>query len=75
MINQIEMLEQQELIQKLIQHGYRELVDGILENEQSCFTKRARGNKSGMCRTLGWKPKQLEDAMAECRRILGEGLI
>ncbi len=70
--NAIEVLERQELIQKLIDKGYGEMVEAILMNENKSFTRAGRCNKSGMCRTLGWKPKQLEDALAACREILGE---
>jgi hypothetical protein len=30
-----------------------------------------RLNKSGACRVLSWKAKKLEEALAECREILG----
>lgn len=66
----IEVLEQQELIQKLIDNGYGKLVDALLTNENKAFTRKARLNKSGTCRVLGWKPKELEDALAACREIL-----
>lgn len=66
-------LERNELIQKLIDSGYGELVDAFLSNETKMFTKNSvRLNKSGACRVLKWKTKQLEDALAECRKILGE---
>ena len=68
--NPIEILEQQECIQKLIDKGYGSLVDALLENENQCYTKKARLNKSGTCRVLGYKNKQLEDALKECRAIL-----
>lgn len=69
--NPIEVLEQQECIQKLIEKGYGPLVEALLLNEGKCYTKKARLNKSGACRVLGWKTKQLEDALRECRDILG----
>ena len=73
-MNVLEYLEQQELLQKLIDHGYGELVETILSQEQRSFTLRGRSNKSGMCRVLGWKPKQLEDAFAKCREILKDDM-
>jgi len=73
--NLIEILERQELIQKLISKGYGPLVEALLMNENKCYTKRSRLNKSGACRVLGWKPKQLEDALAACREILGEDVM
>jgi len=66
----IEVLEQQELIQKLIDNGYGELVDALLSHEGSTFTKGERLNKSGTCRVLGWKTKKLEDTLAACRKVL-----
>lgn len=68
----IEILEQQELIQKLIDKGYGELVDTLLMNEGKVYTKKGRLNKSGACRVLGWKTKQLEDALSACREMLDE---
>jgi hypothetical protein len=68
--NPLERLERNELIDKLKNWGYGDLVQALLENEGDCFTKRSRLNKSGTCRTLGWKNKQLEDALAACREIL-----
>ena len=66
----IELLERQELIEKLRSSGYGDLIEVLLENEGSCYTKKGRLNKSGTCRVLGWKTKQLEDALLECRNIL-----
>ena len=63
-------LEIQELIQKLISRGYGDLVDCLLSNDSKCYTKKDRLNKSATCRELGWKSKQLEDALAEMREIL-----
>ncbi len=70
--NMIEVLEQQELIQKLIDAGYSELVDVFLSNESQVYTKKGRLNKSGACRVLDWKTKQLEDALEACRNILNK---
>ena len=66
----IEILERQEIIKKLSDQGYGELVEGLLSNENKVYTKKGRLNKSGACRVLGWKGKQLEDALKECREIL-----
>lgn len=68
--NPFEIMEQQELIQKLVDAGYGSLVEALLSNEPKCYTKKARLNKSGACRVLGWKTKQLEDALRECKEIL-----
>lgn len=66
----IEVLEREEIINKLRKAGYEELVDAFLLNETRALTRNGRLNKSGTCRILGWKPKQLEDALEECRKIL-----
>lgn len=68
----IESLEQAELIQKLKKAGYSKLVKALMDNR--CYTKKARLNKSGACRVLGWKPKQLEDALSICKEILKKDL-
>jgi nucleoside-diphosphate-sugar epimerase len=74
MSNLIEQLEKQELIQKLMEKGYAPLIDALLENEKDVYTKKGRLNKSGACRVLGWKPKELEQALEECREILKNDL-
>jgi len=68
--NTFDALERNELIQKLIDNGYEELVNGLLNNERQTYTKKSRLNKSGACRVLGWKGKQLEDALIACKEIL-----
>lgn len=65
-----EILERQELIQKLIDRGYGPLIDALLMNDNKVYTKKGRLNKSGACRVLGWKAKQLEEALEECKEIL-----
>jgi hypothetical protein len=66
----IDVLERQELIQKLVDNGYGDFIEKILLNENIAFTRNCRSNKSSMCRILGWKPKMLEDAFKKCREIL-----
>lgn len=63
-----ELLEREELIQKLKDKGYAELVDVLLMDDS--YTKKGRLNKSSVCRILNWKPKQLEDALKESRNLL-----
>lgn len=74
MANHVDILERQEIIQKLVDNGYMGFVEAFLYNETKVYTKKGRLNKSGACRVLGWKPKQLEDALADCRRIVGHDL-
>jgi hypothetical protein len=68
--NLIEALEREELIKKLEKAGYGKLIKALIENEGTAYTKKGRLNKSGACRALGWKTKELEDALKTCREIL-----
>lgn len=70
MSNFIDILEREEQINKLRSLGFSELVDAFLLNENKVYTKKGRLNKSGACRVLKKKPKQLEDMLAACRAIL-----
>lgn len=70
----IEHLERQELINKLIENGYGEIVKALLEDEKKVYTKKGRLNKSGACRRLNLKSKQLEDKLAEMRELLKKDL-
>jgi len=66
----VDLIEQQEIIQKLKDSGYGHLVETLLSNETKVYTKKGRLNKSGACRVMGVKSKQLEDTLRECREIL-----
>ncbi len=70
MSSMTEIIERQELIQKLVDQGYGELIEALLMNETKVYTKKGRLNKSGACRVLGWKTKELEEALDACREIL-----
>jgi hypothetical protein len=65
-----DQIENQELIQKLIDHGFGNLVDAFLLNDSKIYTKKGRLNKSGACRYLKCKPKELEDAIKACQELL-----
>jgi hypothetical protein len=67
--NPLEQLETNELIEKLKSWGYGDLLTILLEDAE-VYTKKGRLNKSGACRVLNWKNKQLEDALAACKQIL-----
>ena len=69
-INPVNAIEMQEIIEKLCKNGYGELVECLLDNDNDCYTKRGRLNKSATIRKLGWKSKQLEDALEGMREIL-----
>lgn len=68
--NPIAALEMQEIIQKLIQNGFGDIVECLLEHHDECYTKKARLNKSATIRKLNCKGKQLEDALTQMREIL-----
>lgn len=70
MANFVDVIEKEELINKLRASGFDELVDAFLLNETKVYTKKGRLNKSGACRVLQMKPKQLEDMLVACRTIL-----
>ena len=71
-IDPVRSLEMQEIIEKLKEHGYEDLVECLMDNEADCYTKKGRLNKSATTRKMGWKSKQLEDALAGMRELLTE---
>jgi hypothetical protein len=68
--NSFDQLENQEMIQKLVDSGYGNIVDAFLLNDGKVYTKKGRLNKSGACRVLKCKPKDLEDAIKACQELL-----
>jgi len=68
--NPIYGIEIQEIIQKIRDAGYSELIDCLLHNEKDCYTKKGRLNKSSTCRKINWKGKKLEDALDHMRILL-----
>lgn len=73
-MSSIEHLERQELIKKLIENGYGEIVEALLDDDKKVYTKKGRLNKSGACRRLNLKSKQLEDKLAEMRALLSKDM-
>lgn len=69
-----EYIERQELIKKLIENGYGDIVQAFIDDEKKVYTKKGRLNKSGACRKLKLKAKQLEDKLAEMRELLSKDL-
>ena len=45
-----------------------------MEDDRKIYTKKGRLNKSGACRKLNMKSKQLEDRLAEMRELLRRDL-
>ena len=72
--NFIDNIENQELMNKLIQAGYGEQIKILLENEDKWTTKKQRLNKSGACRILKCKPKELQQLLAKWQEILKEDM-
>lgn len=70
----IDQIERQELINKLIANGYGDIVEALLEDDKKVYTKKGRLNKSGACRRLNLKSKQLEDKLAEMRALLNKDM-
>jgi len=70
--NPEQIIEIQEIMDKLRKAGYSELIDCLLDNEKECYTKKGRLNKSSTCRRLNWKGKKLEDSLEHMRQILKE---
>lgn len=73
--NSFDQLENQELIQKLIDSGFGNIVDAFLLNDGKVYTKKGRLNKSGACRVLNCKPKELEDAIKACQELLQKEMV
>lgn len=73
-MSNIDYFERQELIKKLIDNGYGDIVEAFLEDEKKVYTKKGRLNKSGACRRLKMKAKQLEDKLAEMKDLLKKDL-
>ncbi len=70
-VKEIEIREQ---IEKLRRH-HPEFVEAFLAHENKVYTKKGRLNKSGACRVLDAKPKQLDDIVASCRALLEEDML
>ena len=66
----IEILERQELLQKIEEAGFKPIIETLLLNENKVYTKKGRLNKSGACRILKCKPKDLEDLLKKFREII-----
>lgn len=68
--NFVEILERQEILDILEKSGLGHQIETLLLNESRVYTKKGRLNKSGACRVLGLKPKQLDEFLAKCRNII-----
>lgn len=68
--NFVEVIESQELLQKIEKAGYAKVVELFLLNENKVYTKKGRLNKSGACRILKCKPKELDDLLKKLKDII-----
>ena len=70
----IKEIENKELIQKLIDHGFGKIVEAFIQSGNKMMTRNSRVNKSGCCRTLDLKVKQLDSCFELMRDLLREDL-
>lgn len=68
--NFVEVIESQELLQKIEKAGYGKVLELFLLNENKVYTKKGRLNKSGACRILKCKPKELDDLLKKLKEII-----
>ena len=68
--NFVEILERQEILDILENSGLGVQIEALLLNENKVYTKKGRLNKSGACRVLGLKPKQLDEFLCKCRHMI-----
>jgi hypothetical protein len=68
--NFVELLERQEILDILEKSGLGSQIEALLLNESKVYTKKGRLNKSGACRVLSIKPKQLDELLAKCRMLI-----
>ncbi len=66
----LEGIENTELLNILENSYLKEKINLLLSNENLVYTKKGRLNKSGACRILNMKNKELETFLEECRKIL-----
>ena len=66
----LEGIENTELLQILESSYLKEKIGLLLSNENLVYTKKGRLNKSGDCRILNMKTKELETFLVECRKVL-----
>ena len=70
----VQEIELQEIINKL-RKFYPDFVEAFLTHEGNVYTKKGRLNKSGACRVLDYKPKQLDDILEHCKDIIKEDVL
>jgi len=68
--NFLEVIEKQEILDILEKNGMGKEIEALLLNESKAYTKKGRLNKSGACRILGMKPKELDEFLKKCRDVI-----
>jgi hypothetical protein len=68
--NFLEVIEKQEILDILEKNGMGKEIETLLLNESKAYTKKGRLNKSGACRILGMKPKELDEFLKKCRDVI-----
>ena len=68
--NFVETIESQELLQKIEKAGYGKILELFLMNENKVYTKKGRLNKSGACRILKCKPKELDELLKKLKEVI-----
>ena len=68
--NFLEVIEKQEILDILEKNGMGKEIETLLLNESKAYTKKGRLNKSGACRILGMKPKELDEFLKQCRDVI-----
>ena len=74
-MRRLSAIEEEELVEALKKNGLHNVLEALYyENnkEHKVYTKKGRLNKSGACRALGCKPKDLEETFKICRKVLGD---
>ena len=66
----LEGVENTELLHILENSYLKEKINLLLSNENLVYTKKGRLNKSGACRILSMKNKELDTFLEECRKVL-----
>lgn len=68
-------IERKELLDLLMKNGFDKILDILYSDNQAdnkIFTRKGRLNKSGACRALNMKQKDLDEWFEKCKTILGE---
>lgn len=69
------IIEREELLDILKKNGFEKIVDILYEENSDIYkvyTKKGKLNKSGACRALNCKPKELEETLEKIKRLLGD---